>query len=41
MVEVDSDFEDDFEIADDADFKKKYEEKETQKKIERIKMMVI
>ena len=33
VVEVDSDFEDDFEIADDADFKKKYEEKETQKKI--------
>ena len=33
MVEVDSDFEDDFEVADDADFKKKYEEQETQKKI--------
>jgi Ca2+-binding EF-hand superfamily protein len=33
VVEVDSDFEDDFEVADDADFKKKYEEQETQKKI--------
>ena len=33
VVEVDSDFEDDFEIADDADFKKKYEQKETQEKI--------
>ena len=33
MVEVDSDFEDDFETADDADFKKKYEQKETQVKI--------
>ena len=33
VVEVDSDFEDDFETADDADFKKKYEQKETQEKI--------
>ena len=33
MVEVDSDFEDDFEVADDADLKKKYEEQETQKKL--------
>ena len=33
VVEVDSDFEDDFEVADDADLKKKYEEKETQKKL--------
>ena len=33
VVEVDSDFEDDFEVADDADFKKKYEEQETQMKI--------
>ena len=33
MVEVDSDFEDDFEVADDADFKKKFERKETQQKI--------
>ena len=33
VVEVDSDFEDDFEVADDADLKKKYEEQETQKKL--------
>ena len=33
VVEVDSDFEDDCDIADDADFKKKYEQKETQEKI--------
>ena len=33
VVEVDSDFEDDFEVADDADFKKKYEEHEIQKKM--------
>ena len=33
MVEVDSDTEDDSEVADDADFKKKYERKETQQKI--------
>merc|ERR1712086_947891 len=33
VIEVDSDFEDDSEVADDADFKKKYERKETQQKI--------
>ena len=33
MVEVDSDFEDDYEVADDADIKKKFERKETQQKI--------
>ena len=33
MVEVDSDFEDDSEVADDADIKKKFERKETQQKI--------
>ena len=33
MVEVDSDTEDDSEVADDADFKKKFERKETQQKI--------
>ena len=33
MVEVDSDFEDDSEVTDDADIKKKFERKETQQKI--------
>ena len=33
VVEVDSDFEDDDEVADDADIKKKFERKETQQKI--------
>jgi len=33
VVEVDSDTEDDSEVADDADFKKKFERKETQQKI--------
>ena len=33
VVEVDSDFEDDSEVADDADIKKKFERKETQQKI--------
>merc|ERR1711956_116266 len=33
VIEVDSDFEDDSKVADDADFKKKFERKETQQKI--------
>ena len=33
VVEVDLDFEDDSEVTDDSDFKKKFERKETQQKI--------
>ena len=33
VIEVDSDFEDDSELADDADFKKRFERKETQQMI--------